>query len=128
MVLNLLNGMPEYEAYIQAGYAVKGARANASRLIAKDSFQQRLKALQVGIATKTTEIAVKTAVQNIMTAEERKVRLTVLANEDNATQYGYQRAPNISAIAELNKMAGDYAPEKHAVLGNIVIEVVYKGD
>lgn len=32
----------------------------------------------------------------------------------------------ISAIAELNKMEGDYAPEKHAVLGDIVIEIVHR--
>ena len=32
----------------------------------------------------------------------------------------------IQAIAELNKMGGDYAPEKHAVLGDILIEVVYR--
>lgn len=32
----------------------------------------------------------------------------------------------IQAIAELNKMEGDYAPEKHAVLGGIVIEIVHR--
>lgn len=31
----------------------------------------------------------------------------------------------IQAIAEHNKMGGDYAPEKHAVMGDIVIEVIY---
>lgn len=31
----------------------------------------------------------------------------------------------LAAIAELNKMEGDYAPERHAVIGDILIEVVY---
>lgn len=33
----------------------------------------------------------------------------------------------IAAIQELNKMRGSYAPKKHAVLGDILVEVVYKG-
>ena len=32
----------------------------------------------------------------------------------------------VEAIREINKMEGDYAPEKHAVVGDIIIEVVYK--
>lgn len=32
----------------------------------------------------------------------------------------------IAAVQELNKMRGSYAPERHAVLGDILIEVVYR--
>ena len=100
VVLNLLSGMPGYEAYIEAGFAAKGARANASRLIAKDNIKERLKALKSEVALEVTQ----GEVARVMTVEERKARLTELAEEDNATQYGFQRAPNITAIAELNKM------------------------
>ena len=37
-----------------------------------------------------------------------------------------KKANPVEAIRELNKMEGDYAPEKHAVLGDIVIEIVHR--
>lgn len=39
-------GKTHEQAYIDAGYAAKGARANSSRLIANDSVQARLKELR----------------------------------------------------------------------------------
>jgi len=48
----------------------------------------------------------------ILDVQGRKERLSYLAEEDNEGKFGYQRQPNISAIAELNKMEGEYPPAK----------------
>lgn len=116
-VLNLLKGMTQTEAAIQAGYASSRAYETSSELVRKSKIIARREELQVATAT-----------EGVLTVTQRKERLSELAKEDNTGQFGLNRSPNISAIAELNKMEGSYAPEKHAILGDILIEVVYRED
>jgi len=61
---------------------------------------------------------------NIANASERKTILTEIAREKRIRPATPKET--VLAIAELNKMEGDYAPEKHATLGNIIVEVVYR--
>lgn len=46
----LARGLPQYEAYINAGYSEIGARANSTRLIANDNIKNRLSELQAHAA------------------------------------------------------------------------------
>ncbi|KKK90279.1 hypothetical protein LCGC14_2724720, partial [marine sediment metagenome] len=97
------------------GYSPNGVDVIASNLLRNTKIIARREALQESTASK-----------DVLTVTQRKERLSVLAKENNTGQFGFNRTPNISAIAELNKMDGSYAPEKHAILGDILIEVVYK--
>jgi hypothetical protein len=49
----LARGLSATKAYIAAGYAKKGARQNASRLMAADAIRPRVKELQTAIAANT---------------------------------------------------------------------------
>ncbi|KAF0183529.1 MAG: hypothetical protein FD163_2249 [Hyphomonadaceae bacterium] len=53
-------GKSQTEAYIEAGYAVNGARGNASRLIANDSISARILELQSAKLLKNEENARQT--------------------------------------------------------------------
>ena len=139
-VLNLLLGMSQTEAYIQAGYAPKGARHNASRLITKDN-----------ILTAYRQLQEKATSEAVLAVIEKKERLSQIARaclvdfiEDgqpvlrkdvpnNAAvkefyhQTRYDRKGNpitttaiklndpIEAIRELNRIEGSHAPSKHVV-------------
>ena len=56
--------------------------------------------------------------------EERKRRLTSLIRQPLPKLIDARS--RIMAIAELNRMEGSYPVEKHALLGDILIEVVYE--
>lgn len=113
-VLNLFQGMAQDEAYIKAGFKVVGARGNASRLIANDSIQKRLASLNesVALTAKTSKEMKLVVLEEIF--NHKPIPDSITARE------------RVFAISEHNKMTGDYAPEKHAILGGIIIEVVYK--
>ena len=96
---NVFKGMSHKDAYIEAGFKPRAARANAARLMTYDDIQARI-----------AELHKATASPVIMDVKRRKQRLTELAEENNEGKFGYQRQPNIQAIAEINKMEGDYAP------------------
>ena len=101
----LFQGVSQRDAYIQAyhpTYSISSIDENASRLSSNEKVLARLKALNDRADTKVG-----------YTVEQRKQRLAYIAEEDNKGQFGYARQPNISAIAELNKMhPGAYAPLK----------------
>ena len=113
-VICLLKGMTQTDAAIEAGYAVPTARITASKLLTKTNILQRRKVLQDLTVTDT-----------VLPILKRKELLSEQASQPlaNKNVTGKER---VSAIAELNKMDGSYAPEKHAILGDILIEVVYK--
>lgn len=115
-VLSLVKGMTQTQAAIEAGYSQHTADVQASRLLTNVSIMERREALQFLAQTDT-----------VMTVTERKERLSFLAQEANPGKFGYQRQPNITAIAELNKMGGDYAPEKHLNLNVDVKFVIGRG-
>ncbi len=114
-VLNLVKGMTQTQAAIEAGYTPSRAR-----------FTGRDLATNSHIIARREELQESTASKDVLTVTQRKERLSELASENNKGQFGLNRSPNITAIAELNKMEGSYAPEKHAILGDILIEVVYR--
>ena len=97
----IVRGMSQTAAAIQAGYKKSRARQTAHELVTKSDILDRI-----------LELAVKTETSTVMTVKERKERLSDIAKEDIQGQYEAKRHPNISAIAELNKMGGDYAPSK----------------
>ncbi len=114
-VIALLKGKSQSDAAVEAGYSSGRARITGAELVTNRN-----------IIARRQELESKTESDAVLTATQRKERLSFIASEDNDGKYGYQRQGNISAIAELNKMTGDNAPEKHALLGDILIEVVYK--
>jgi hypothetical protein len=102
--------LPQREAYIKAGYSSNMLPStideNASRLARKSKIVARI-----------TELRQQVVDKSIMDVTERKQVLTLIG------RFGGKVA--IPAIAELNKMDGSYAPEKHAILGKYEVEVEY---
>ena len=56
--------------------------------------------------------------------EERKIILTKMIRKPLPASIDARS--RIMAIAELNRLEGSYPVEKHALLGNVLIEVVYE--
>lgn len=84
------------QAYIAAGYKVKGnaARANASRMLTNANIQKRIK-----------ELSEEMKKPKIMDAEERQEKLTGIVNECIDTK-DFNTA--CKALDILNKMQGSY--------------------
>lgn len=139
-VLNLLAGMSQAEAYIQAGYAPKGARHNASRLITKDNVLKAFRQLQekatseavlsvIEIKKRLSEIARANLVDFIEDGQPvlKKDIPNNAAVREFYHQTRYDRKGNpitttaiklndpIEAIRELNRIDGAYPPSKHLV-------------
>ena len=104
--LSIFTGKSGQDAAIEAGYSVKAARQIASRLLTKANIVARLQELQA-----------KAASAKIMDVVERKERLTEIARETVEGKFGIIRQGNLQAIAELNKMEGEYAPQKAELTG-----------
>ncbi|KKL58420.1 hypothetical protein LCGC14_2225590 [marine sediment metagenome] len=88
--------------------------ANASRLANSDKIIARLRELNAP------------AVVRVQSTKEAKLKVLekIYSHEpDSDTITGMVVT---RAIAEHNKMAGDYAPEKHAVLGDIEITIKHE--
>ena len=102
--LAIFAGMSQKDAAIHAGYKYSKdnvIRMTASRLLTFDNVKRRIAELHGGAAKKGQ-----------MDESERRDRLSYIAREDNDGKFGYQRQPNINAIAELNKLDGLYEPVK----------------
>ena len=117
--LNIYKGMTQREAWTQAGYSTNYAPelvdVHACNLAALDKVKLRLE-----------ELRQPTANAAIATVEERRERLSVFVRENINGQYGVTRHSNIQAVAELNKMGGDYAPEKHRIELDLPVNILYK--
>ena len=110
----LVSGMTATDAAVRAGYSPKFARQKCPKLLQNNTIQERIAILRA-----PTEARIQSS---------KDAKLQVL--EDI---YTHKPEPETitgmvvtRAIAEHNKMAGDYAPEKHAVLGDIEITIVHK--
>ena len=108
--INYISGMTAKDAAVKAGYSPD----NTDKLLKTTSIIERLAILRAP------------AVVRVQSTKEAKLQVL----EDI-----YTHKPDLEtitgmvvtrAIAEHNKMAGDYAPEKHAVLGNIEITIKYE--
>jgi len=101
------------KAAIIAGYSSKTARFIAAENLTKPLIIERLNELQKAVAS-----------QKILSVVERKEKLSEIAN--TAIKSDMVTPDNaIRAIAELNKMEGDYAPSKHLIGQRVQFEVVY---
>ena len=117
--LNILNGMTQREAWTQAGYSSKYDVAiidvHACALAAQDKIKIRM-----------NELRDQAASTSVMTVQERFERLSEFARENIRSKHGVIRTSNIQAMAELSKMKGDYAPEKHKIELDLPINITYK--
>ncbi|MCK4722321.1 MAG: terminase small subunit [Dehalococcoidia bacterium] len=104
--LNIFKGMPRKKAAEEAGYSPRTSDLTAYRLIRNDRIFDRIQ-----------EMHKEAASDAIMTVRQRKERLSKIAKEDIEGKFGTLRQPNISAIAELNKMEGEYPPSKLELTG-----------
>ena len=94
--INYLLNSNATDAAIKAGYSKDTAVVIASNNLTKANIQNRLK-----------ELRDKTESAKVMGIQERKEMLTLIA------RFGGKLS--IPAIAELNKMGGDYAPTKNDI-------------
>jgi len=112
VAFNLFKGMIQKEAVIDAGFSPRTADLTGFRLIRNDKIQARIQ-----------ELHKQAEKPGIMSVGERKERLSEVARE--GVKQPVTAREVVQSIAELNKMDGSYAPEKHAILGDIQIEVTY---
>ena len=110
---NVFIGKSSTDAAKLAGYSEKTAYSIGPRLLKNVEITKRIVALQVAVTS-----------GRVATKQDRLEILTGIADEKH--QGVITAGERIRAISEINKMAGDYAPEKHAVLGNIEIKIKYE--
>ena len=119
--LNIFKGLTQRESWIQAGYSSNYSPAvidiNACRLADNTKVKLRLEELRTP--------AVNSAKMSVV---ERETRLSEFGREDIEGKFGINRQSNIQAIAELNKMGGNYAPVKtdHTFNGEGLSDVLLK--
>ena len=99
-------------AAIKAGYSPHLITYHSNNLLENVSIKARLAELQAQVR--------ETAGTAVMSKAEIEARLSEIARNGNPKQ-----ADPVMAIRELNKMEGHYAPEKHAVIGKVIFEVVH---
>ena len=106
--------MTATDAAIKAGYEAKYAGTNADKLLKNTNIAERLAILNAPavVRVQSTKDAKLQVLEGIYTHKPDSETITGMV----VTR----------AIAEHNKMAGDYAPEKHAVLGDIEITIVHR--
>jgi hypothetical protein len=138
IVTCLKNGEQRGNILVKAGKKWGTSKSAFDRLlkIAKEQHTKEQEALKTELAEVDKQAAIKVRKKQIMTANERKVLLTKLANgqikisrkewkwnsETKKFQLlSYTDLPNhaarTSAISELNKMGGDYAAKKVELTG-----------
>ena len=139
-VINLFQGMSQTDAYINAGYDVAPsvAAANSTDLLKIPKIYSELDSLN---RRRQDVVLVAETDNNILAAltksEKRAILADVLRNGQPTTETHYNRKIEgqpgitatmtrrdiIAAIAEDNKMSGDYAPSKHLVAQRVIFEV-----
>lgn len=105
--IEYFGGKNKQDAAKAAGYSPRTAGAIASRLLRKVKIIERLQELQEEVASAA-----------IMDVRERQERLSIFGREDITSDKGVLiRHGNVSAIAELTKMKGEYPPSKMEIAG-----------
>lgn len=113
---NVFAGMSQYQAYLAAGYSGEGLRDTIDH-------NAYLLANSTQIVTRLAELRKPLQTRARLTLEERLDILAEIAKDTHKSPVTAKE--KVLAIAEITKTLGDYAPEKHAFLGDLVIEVVY---
>lgn len=107
--LNLFKGLSQREAYVRAGYSSNGkdntTDIEAHKLANLPKVTQRVLTLQSEVR--------KVAIANVQ--ERQEIATQVARAEMKAPVTGKEK---VLAIAELNKMGGDYPPEKRDITFN----------
>lgn len=101
----MVHAEDQQAAAVEAGYAEKSARVQASRLRKLPEINELIRLLQEQVKE-----------QAILTALDKRYLLAQIA------QSAYKMcefSPAVSAISELNRMDGDHAPTQHKVKGAI---------
>lgn len=105
------------DAAIIAGYSKKSAYSIGSELMKNPEITREL-------GKRNTQLQAKLEANQVMSKEERMSKLSEIAKMD--VEKPVKPGAITSAISELNKMDGSYAPEKHALLGELFIKVIYE--
>ena len=114
----LYKGVKQIKAYEEAGFSTNSTpeviASNASRLANSDKIVTRLTELNAPVV----EVLQSNKAKKLAVLEKLYLHDP---HPETITGMVVTRA-----IAEHNKMEGDYAPEKHAVLGDIEITIVHR--
>ena len=102
--------MTAKDAAIKAGYNP----TNTDKLLKTTTIMERLAILRAPAAV------------SAQTAKEAKLQILEKIYKHEPDTDTITAQVTIKAVAEHNKMEGDYAPEKHAVLGDIEITIVHR--
>lgn len=100
----VIDGIPQYEAYIKAGYSKNGARASSTALLAIPSIANHIATLR-RISDQAT----------VKTATEKRMILARDIDNPNLSAKDRHRAITID-----NKMAGHDAPQVIEVRGSLI--------
>jgi len=119
--LNLFKGMSQREAYIMAGYSPRQSPATIDRHAYELANTDKVLARWGELNKKAMDATMADVV-------ERKQLLAKIAREDNEGKFGYQRSPNIQAIAELNKMERIYEAEGSITIDNRTLNIYVKSE
>lgn len=104
------NGFNAYQAAIDAGYSHNYARFKAPSLIHNPVINQRVTKAYQTIEMQQMK-AICMSMQDKVKVLDRIIRAVIPLDETEPVKLDYMKDA-IRAISELNKMSGDYAPDK----------------
>lgn len=107
--LNIVSGMTATDAALQAGYG-RFSPTHSTAMLKSAKLQQRLNELR------------KAPVVALIASRDHLGETYTLLFNDKKNQV----RDRVAVGKEISQLYGYYAPEKHAILGDIIIEVVYK--
>jgi len=111
--LNIAKGMNKTESLSDAGFDSKWIATHTTRWLKRANIQARLTELQALVTTPA-----------VASLQEKHEVLTKIIREQ--VKQPVTAKEQVMAIAESNRMTGDYAPEKHLVASKVIFEVVYR--
>lgn len=106
------------QSAITAGYAPKNAVVTASKNLVLPIIKDRIQQLR----KREEDMALEPVKERVANVIERKGKLTTIYRKDLPEQVSAR--DQVLAIAEHNKMDGDYAPEKRQV--DLTVDVQFK--
>jgi len=114
-VLNYVkNGFNAYQAAINAGYAESVAKVEAHKILAKPQVREHLRRAYQRVEAKQLNVLCMTMQEKAKVLSRIIYDIVPKDKSQEPKRKHYDQA--IKAIAELNKMSGDYAPDKRLSL------------
>lgn len=108
------NGFNIYQAAISAGYDERYANADACKLLNHPAIKQRINKAHALVIKANERLHIKelaATMEDKIKVLTRIIREIVPLDESQPIKLDYVKDA-IKAISELNKMSGDYAPDK----------------